>query len=416
MELRKVARRIRIEYASLNGLREWTKNPRIMGKEQYYALTENLRRFGIVDPLVVDQHYRIVGGHQRLKALKSLGVKEVPIVKLSLTTKEFKVLNLALNKISGEWDDRKLAPLLEEFAPLPELRFTGFSPQEANYVIEAFSKDTSEDVAPPRPRKASTKPGTLWTLGEHRLLCGDATDPEAWRKLLGDQRAGMVFMDPPYGVAYDLHSKFVLDRASGSVKHHKSWGAIKNDGDTEAAINSLPHIFENLTDDGVVYVTCGAKLLVKIANWLEMNQMRYAPFLIWDKGFPVITWERYHAEHEFIIYCGPGSHPTRGGGGIKSRWFGPKNETTMWRISAEPNIERVHPTQKPVALYERAIINSSGRGEVVVDPFAGSGTCLIASEKHQRRAQCMELDPRYCDVAVSRWEAYTHRKALRRDA
>lgn len=409
---------IRIEWVATKTLRQWNRNPRTIDPEQEHALTENLRKFGIVDPLVIDQNDRIVGGHQRFKILKRLGVRKVPVVRLRLSSHDFKVLNLALNKISGDWDNSRLVPLLEELAPLPELGFTGFSPQEANYIIETFSReveDAREDVAPARPRKASTKPGTLWTLGEHRLLCGDATDPQAWRKLLGDQKAGMVFMDPPYGVAYDLHSKFVLDRASGSVKHHKSWGAIENDGNTEAAINSLPHVFGNLTDDGVAYITCGARLLVKIANWLEMNQVRYAPFLIWDKGFPVITWERYHAAHEFLVYCGPGSYPTRGGGGIKSRWFGPKNETTIWRIPTEPNIERVHPTQKPVALYERAMINSSGRGEIVVDPFAGSGTCLIASEKHRRRAQCMELDPRYCDVAVSRWEAYTHRKAQRRD-
>ena len=347
--------RIRIEYAPLNRLRGWTKNPRIMGNEQYLALAANLRRFGIVDPLVVDQHYRIVGGHQRLKALKSLGVKEVPIVKLSLNTKEFKLLNLALNKISGDWDNSRLVPLLKELAPFPELDLTGFTGQEANYIIESFPAGVtaaSEERVPPLPTKALTKPGTLYQLGDHRLLCGDTTDPDAWKKLLGGRSVGMVFMDPPYGVAYDLHSKFIRDRVSGSVKHHKSWGSIENDDDTEVAINSLPHVFENLTEDGVVYITCGAKLLVRIANWLDTNQIRYAPFLIWDKGFPVITWERYHAEHEFIIYAGPGSYPTRGSGGIRSRWFGPKNETTMWRISTEQNTERVHPTQKPVALYE----------------------------------------------------------------
>jgi DNA modification methylase len=416
VEADKFSRRIKIEYVPIKMVSEWDGNPRVIGDEQYRALTENLRKFGIVDPLIVDQHNRIVGGHQRLKALKAMGVKEVPIVKLSLTSNEFKVLNVALNRISGEWDNGKLAPILAELAPLPELRFTGFSPQEANYVIETFSqevKDACEDFAPSRPKKASTELGTLYALGEHRLLCDDATDPMAWKKLLGDWKAGMVFMDPPYGVGYDLHSKFVLDRASGEARHHKSWGVITNDDDTEAATESLPNVFGNLADDGVTYITCGTRLLLRLANWLDTNHVRYGSFLIWDKGAPVITWERYHAEHEFIIYCGPGSYPTRGKGGIKSRWFGPKNETTLWRIPREPNAERTHPTQKPVALYERAIANSSSRGELVVDPFAGSGTCLIAAEKHGRRAYCVELDPKYCDVAVSRWETYTHRKARR---
>jgi len=410
---------LKIEYVPIEMLREWAGNPRVIHEDQYRSLVKSLGEFGVVEPLVVDQGYRVVGGHQRLKALRSIGVKEVPIVRLSLTRKRFAILNIALNRISGDWDKPKLRPLLEELAPLPELDLTGFSPQEANYVIENFSNEYAgdrEDYTPTLPGNPKTKPGTLWTMGEHCLFCGDATDTDAWKRTLGNRMASMVFMDPPYGVAYDLHKKFALDRSSGEVRHHKSWGAIENDEDTEVAVNSLPHLFENLTDDGVAYMTCGTKLLVKIANWLDTNGIRYAPFLIWDKGYPVISWERYHAEHEFIIYCGPGSYPTRGCCGIKSRWFGPKNETTIWRIPSQPKGElRVHPTQKPVALYERAMINSTGRGEIIVDPFAGSGTCIIAAEKLARKASCIELDPRYCDVAVSRWEANTHRKAQRQN-
>jgi DNA modification methylase len=410
-----VPRRIRIEYAPLEKLREWEQNPRLISEEQYHALAENISKFGIVDPLVVDQHYRIVGGHQRTKVLKDLGVSVVPVVKLQLSKRDFKILNLSLNKISGDWDREKLAPLLEELAPLPELDMTGFSKHEANLIIEEFRIDTNtaEDRAGQIPENLNTKPGDLYQLGDHRLLCGDCTDPASWRILMNDEKAGVVVTDPPYGVNYDLRNKFVLNPVSERVEYHKSWGAIEQDSSTKAALASLPLIFQNLTDDGVVYVCCGTKLLLEIGNWLDSNQIRYAPFLVWDKGFAVVSWERYHAEHEFIVYCGPGSYPTQGKKEIRSRWFGPNNETTMWRIPVESNSFREHPTQKPVALYERAIVNSSVRDEIVIDPFAGSGTCLVAAEKHGRRAYCMEIDPRYVDVAVERWENFSGKKAER---
>jgi DNA modification methylase len=412
---RRVKSRIRIEYVPVAALKEWDQNPRLISNEQYRLLAQNVSRYGIVDPLIVDQRNRIVGGHQRLKVLKDLRVKTVPIVRLQLTKQDFKVLNLALNKISGEWDKEKLAPLLEELAPLPELDMTGFSKQEANLLIEEFRVDASdaEDRTPLIPKDAKTKPGDLHRLGDHRLLCGDCTDPASWRILMNGEKAGVVITDPPYGVNYDLGSKFVLNPVSERVEHHKSWGAMEQDQSTEAALAALPLIFENLTEDGVVYVCCGTKLLLGIGNWLDSNQIRYAPFLVWDKGFAVVSWERYHAEHEFIVYCGPGSYPTQGSEKIRSRWFGPNNETTVWRIPIESNSFREHPTQKPVALYERAIVNSSVRGEIVVDPFLGSGTCLVAAEKHGRRAYCMEIDPRYVDVAVQRWENYSGKKAER---
>jgi DNA modification methylase len=407
--------RIGIEYVPTSRLREWSGNPRIISDEQYRALAESVHKYGVVDPLIVTPEYRIIGGHQRLKVLKDLGVKTVPVVKLQLSRRDFKILNLALNKISGEWDREKLAPLLEELAPLPELDLTGFSQQEANLIIEHFPTEEipSENAVPSLPKKLVSRFGDLYKLGNHRLLCGDATDLNSWQILLEGRKAGMVFMDPPYGVSYDVGHKFVLNEFSGREVHHRSWGKIEQDEDTTSAITALPKVFENLAGDGVAYICCGTRLAVAVANWLEANHVRYAPFLVWDKGFAVITWERYHAEHEFIVYCGPGSYPTGTKMGIRSRWLGPKNETTIWRIPLEPNNQRMHPTQKPVAVYERGIINSSRRGEIVADPFLGSGTCLIAAEKHQRSAYCIEIDPGYVDVAVKRWELFTHEKAER---
>jgi DNA modification methylase len=244
-------------------------------------------------------------------------------------------------------------------------------------------------------------------------LCADASDPKSWQILLEGQKAGAAITDPPYGVNYELANKFTLNKITRQEEHNKTWGEISNDQGHTAALSVLPRIFENLAPNGVAYITCGTKLLTSIANYLDSHEIRYAPFLVWDKGFSVITWERYHAAHEFIVYCGPGSYPTRGKGNAKARWFGPKNETTVWRIPIEPNNQRQHPTQKPVALYERVIINSTTRNEIVVDPFAGSGTCIIAAEKRKRRAYCIEIDPRYVDVTLQRWENYAGRKLER---
>jgi len=407
--------RIGIEYVPISRLKEWKHNPRFIGDEQYHALAESVRKFGIIDPLIVDQGYRIVGGHQRLKALRDLGIRKAPVVKLALSSRDFKTLNLALNKISGEWDNELLAPLLEELAPLPEFDLTGFSQQEANVLIETFRLEdgTQADDAPALPKKPKSRLGDMYKLGNNRLLCADATIPESWERLLAGKKASMVITDPPYGVNYELSNKFALNKLTGRKEHDKSWGKIAQDTDCNAALNALPHIFGNLAEDGVTYITSGTRLLISIANWLDTQRIRYAPFLIWDKGFAVITWERYHAAHEFLIYCGPGSYPTKSNGNARSRWFGPKNETTIWRIPIEPSKQRLHPTQKPVALYERAMINSSAQSEIVVDPFAGSGTCIIAAEKRDRRAYCIELDPKYVDVAVKRWENFTGRKAER---
>ncbi len=196
--------RIGIEYIQTSQLREWRRNPRVISDEQYRALAENVRKYGIVDPLIVDQQYRIVGGHQRLKVLKDLGLKTVPVVKLQLSRQDFKILNLALNKITGEWDRDKLVPLLEEFAPLQELDLTGFTRQEANLLIEEFrvDEDDAKDATPALPEKPAAKRGDLYKLGNHSLLCGDATNPKSWNRLMDGQKGHLAVTDPPYGVDY----------------------------------------------------------------------------------------------------------------------------------------------------------------------------------------------------------------------
>lgn len=174
-------KKLRVEYVDIKRLKKWQNNPRTMPDDQAAALQANLKEFDFADPLVIDQNNRVVGGHQRLDAAIALGYKQVPCVRRHLTERQFKTLNLALNKISGEWDNEKLAGILDELSKTADIALTGFSDQEVNMIIEGIQKDADstelEDKVPPLPTKAQTKPGQLWKLGPHRLLCGDATDP-----------------------------------------------------------------------------------------------------------------------------------------------------------------------------------------------------------------------------------------------
>ena len=396
-----------LEYVPIEKLKKWDLNPRVMPEDQAAALTRSLQRFDIVEPLVVDQHNRICGGHQRYDQLVALGVKQVPVIRKHLTPNEFKALNLALNRISGEWDEQKLAPLLAELRDFPEIDLTGFQTAEIDKLIREImpTENGQEDEIPEPSAEPITKQGVVWQLTKHRIVCADATKQDSWQKFLGGQQVPLVVTDPPYGESYELSTKFNPETG----EHHKTWGEIEGDSSTEVAMTTLPNIFANLTENGSAYIFAGKSLLVQLANYCDEHKIHYPPFVVWDKGFAVITWQRYHAEHEMISYCGPGSRP-----GASSNWFGPKNETTLWRISLDVyGQERLHPTQKPVELFRWAIRNSSMERESVMDPFLGSGTTLIACEQLGRTCMGIEIEPRYVDVAVKRWENLTSRKAIR---
>jgi DNA modification methylase len=407
------SQQIRVEYVRVDKLKDWDRNPRIIPDHQMQALKKNIERFGIVDPIIVNRSNTIIGGHQRAAAAKQLGLKQVPIVRLNLKGKGLKVLNLALNRISGDWDNEKLAPILQELAALPEFNLTGFNQQEANIIIESFPLEeaANEDEIPEPPAKGQTHAGQLWKLGNHRLLCADSTDPHAWKKLMDDQRGHLAVIDPPYGVEYLYeHGKgYHLNKTTGLKKFvPKKSAAMVGDTSTDIAIKSLPLLFNNIIPNAAVYIFAGTELMIDVYNWLRDQRIHYGVSIVWDKGRDVVSWNHYHPGHENIIFCGQGSLP---GGGNK-RWFGEKNESTVWRIPIDDRGGKIHRAQKPVAIYERAIINSSAQGEIVVDNFGGSGSCLIAAEKHNRRAYLMEINPAYCDVIVKRWMTYTGRSTI----
>jgi DNA modification methylase len=391
-----------------------------------------MERFGDLGGIVFNVRTgHLVGGHQRIKELDpawrimkrphhdkvgtvSLGYIRTPFGLFQYREVDWGedtelAANLAANKISGEWDNVKLAPILEDLMKNPDLfNVTGFTAQEANLITESIKqaeRDLSEDEAPPLPVKPTTRPGQLWRLGPHRLLCGDATKPESWLKLLGKEKAALCITDFPYGESYNVHNKSEYDRILKRRVPNREREDIVGDESTQVAKNVLPLIFQHLIDDGVAYFTCGTDLAVDLIAWLREARIHYGTLMVWHKHFPVVSWNRYHAEHELIVFAGKGSRP-----GKFTRWFGPKDESTVWDIPLDAHGERVHPTQKPVALYERAMVNSSAPGEMVVDPCAGSGPCLVAAEKHGRKAYLMEINPGYCDVILHRYISFTGRK------
>jgi hypothetical protein len=418
--------------ANVSGLKPSPHNPRKISPEDLEKLKEALGAFGDLGGIVFNiTTGELVGGHQRVKNLDpkwkitkhpardkqgtiALGWIETPFGRLSYREvhwprKKELAANLAANKISGEWDLNLLAPILVELKDFPEIDLTGFNEKEINAIIaEILPTDPEEerDAIPELPKEAKTKPGDIWSLGDHRILCGDATSTESWTALMSGKKAALCITDFPYGVEYNVNNKTQYVPTTGMRIPNRTRPDLAGDETTDVATKILPLIFENLIDEGVAYFTCGTGLEVDIINWLREREIHYGTTMVWHKHFPVVSWNRYHAEHELIVYCGKGSRP-----GQYARWFGPKNETTVWDIPLDAHGERLHPTQKPVELFRRGIRNSSGPNEIVIDPCFGSGPALIACEQLSRVFYGMEIEPRYVDVAVKRWENLTGRKA-----
>jgi DNA modification methylase len=226
---------------------------------------------------------------------------------------------------------------------------------------------------------------------------------------MNNRKAAIVITDPPFGVRYSEINNQRFNIKNGYIldTKHRQWEPLAGDENFDAAINSAAFIYASLVGDGVAYVFCNSYLLIKFATWLNEHNIHYSPFLVWVKPGITISWQRYHPAHEFIIHSGPGSGTT----GTNSRWFGDNSQSCIWELDVERQ-GRLHPTQKPVEIYERALVNSSQRGELIVDCFFGSGTAVIAAEKLGRVCYGMEVDSAWVDVSVRRWENITSHEAI----
>lgn len=358
------------------------------GDAEYEKLKRSIEQFGYVEPVIWNKTTgRVVGGHQRLKVLIDMGITEVECVVVEMDESKEKALNVALNKISGDWDKDKLALLIadlqgEDF----DVSLTGFEPAEIDALfkdtIKDGIKDDDFDVEAELQNPTITKPGDVWTLGRHRLVCGDSTKAETFDTLMNGVKANLVITDPPYNVNYE-----------GSA------GKIKNDNmANDAFYNFLLAAFQNteavMASDASIYVFHADTEGLNFRRAFADAGFYLSGCCIWKKQFLVLGRSPYQWQHEPCLY----GWKKNG----KHQWYTGRKETTIWEFD-KPKKNGDHPTMKPIPLLAYPIMNSSMSNAVVLDPFGGSGSTLIACEQSERICYTVELDEKFCDVIVKRY-------------
>lgn len=358
------------------------------GDAEYEKLKRSIEQFGYVEPVIWNQTTgRVVGGHQRLKVLMDMGMTEVDCVVVAMDEEKEKALNIALNKISGDWDKDKLALLIADLQGTDfDVSLTGFEPAE----IDALFKDTLKDgikdddfdVGAELEKPTMTKPGDIWTLGRHRLICGDSTKPETFELLMGSTKANLVITDPPYNVNYE-----------GSA------GKIRNDNMADDAfynflLDAYTQMHSAMADDASIYVFHADTEGLNFRRAFADAGFYLSGCCIWKKQSLVLGRSPYQWQHEPCLY----GWKKNG----KHQWYTGRKETTIWEFD-KPKKNGDHPTMKPIPLLAYPIMNSSMSNSVVLDPFGGSGSTLIACEQTDRICYTIELDEKFCDVIVKRY-------------
>ena len=397
---------MKIEKIKLDSLIPYARNSRTHSDAQVAQIAASIKEFGFTNPVLIDETGSIIAGHGRVLASRKLLFNEIPCIRLShLTAAQKRAYVIADNKLAlnASWDDELLRLELTDLKELNfDLDLTGFSAEEIDQLLtpEQVEGLTDEDAVPEVPVEPITKLGDIWILGKHRLMCGDSTSLDAVEKLMEGQKADMVFTDPPYNVAYE-----------GRGEKNKL-GKIKNDDMSDES-------FEQFCRDVFATYQAVMKPLAciyvchpdsqtgpKLAFEKTFGELfKKSSTLIWVKQSAGMGWQDYRAQHEPILYG------WKEGGSGKHFYCGDRSKTTVWQIGRDAQASYVHPTQKPVALPEEAIKNSSKGNDVISDFFGGSGSTMIACEKSGRQARLMELDPKYCDVIIKRWQDFTGKTA-----
>ena len=363
--------------------------------EEYIKIKNSILEFGYVAPVIINADMTVIGGHQRLKVLKELGYEEIQCIVVDLDKKKEKALNLALNKISGEWDNDKLEAILAELKETDiDINVTGFSNDEIDDILKDIIGSNEDDFdleeALDEIEEPTTKVGDVWILGKHRLLCGDSTQQKDVMRLMNNQEADMLLTDPPYNVDYE-----------GTA------GKIENDNMNETEFyNLLIDAFKNMhlvAKAGCpIYVFHADTEGLNFRNAFKNAGFKLAQCLVWVKNTFVMGRQDYQWKHEPILY---------GWKEGKAHYFiDSRSQNTVLEFD-KPTRNAEHPTMKPIDLLVYLIKNSSKENNLIVDLFGGSGSSLIAAEQSNRICYAMELDPRYCDVIVKRWETLTGQKA-----
>ncbi|MDD3030526.1 MAG: site-specific DNA-methyltransferase [Alphaproteobacteria bacterium] len=392
----------KIELWDIDKLVPYANNPRTHSKEQIGKIAASMMKFGFVNPILVDASAEIIAGHGRLQAAKHLGLERVPVIVLDhLTEEEKRAYVIADNQLALDagWDDGLLKTELAALASLNfDLSVIGFSDEELADLLgdaEGAEGNTDDDAVPEAPAEPKTKPGDVYVLGNHRLLCGDSTVLANVEKVLDGALADMVFTDPPYNVDYGNTAK---DKLRGNDRK------IMNDnlGDEFEAFLYDACVNMVAVCKGAIYVCMSSSELHTLQKSFVAAGGKWSTFVIWAKNTFTLGRSDYQRQYEPILYGWKQ--------GADHFWCGARDQGDVWFVN-KPRKNDLHPTMKPVELVERAIRNSSKSRDIVLDCFGGSGSTMIACEKTGRQARLIELDPKYCDVIVQRWEEFTGKKA-----
>jgi site-specific DNA-methyltransferase (adenine-specific) len=390
---------MKIQEIEIEKLIPYARNSRTHSDEQVAQIAASIKEFGWTNPILVDGEAGIIAGHGRLAAARKLGMKKIPVIELShLSPTQKKALIIADNKLAlnAGWDNDMLALEFEELEIEGfDLALTGFGEDERDalkpeQVTEGL---TDEDAAPDVPIEPKTKLGDIYKLGNHRLMCGDSTSIDHLEKLCDGQLVDMWLTDPPYNVAYEGKTKDALTIKNDAMGDDQFRQFLRDAYVAADAVMKSGAVFYIWHADSEGYNFRGA---AHDAGW-KVRQC-----LIWKKSTMVMGRQDYHWKHEPCLYGWK-----EGAGHL---WSADRKQTTILEFD-KPSRNGEHPTMKPVALFEYQMLNNTKGGDIVLDSFGGSGTTLIAAEKNGRYSRLMELDPKYCDVIVKRWEDFTGKKA-----
>lgn len=376
---------------SIDSLKPAAYNPRKKlkkGDKEYEKIKKSIVEFGYVDPIIVNFDGTVIGGHQRLTVLSDLGYKEVQCVQVRIEDEnKVKALNVALNKITGAWNEELLADLMVDLQDADfNLDLTGFEAPEIDQLFsKVHNKEVKEDdfdVDGELTKPTISKQRDIWHLGKHRVICGDSTKPETYQLLLGDKKANLIVTDPPYNVNVE-----------------ETAGKIKNDDMSDAdfyqfLFNMFVNVEQSMEDDASIYVFHADTEGLNFRRAFKDAGLYLSGCCVWKKNALVLGRSPYQWQHEPVLY----GWKQKG----KHQWFSDRKQTTIWEYD-RPKSSKEHPTMKPVQLMAYPIQNSSMRGTLILDPFLGSGSTLIAADQTGRICYGIELDEKFVDVIVKRY-------------
>ena len=428
---------MQIQRVALSSLKLWPQNARKHGPANHEAIKASLTRFGQAEPLVVQAStMQVIGGNGRLAAMREIGWTECDVVVLDLDDQKAAALGVALNRTGelAEWDEPVLAEILKQLDAAGALASVGFTHDELGELldrVESLQDPPDLDVIPEPPEQATTRPGDLWILGEHRLLCGDSASPADLDRLLGGAPVHLVNTDPPYNVKVEPRSNNAIAAGLSSFTstHHQKLDVERHPEKAQPTTRQLRAKDRPLANDFVsdeafaellgkwfgnlsrvllpgksFYVWGGYSNLGNYPPALKAAGLYFSQAIVWNKEHPVLTRKDFMGAFELAYYGWKE--------GAGHEFFGPNNVTDLWDVKKVNPQSMVHLTEKPVELATRALLYSSRRGEHVLDLFGGSGSTLVACEQAQRRAFLMELDEAYCDVILMRWLKLTGKQPV----